>query len=387
GWVKWYGGSEWSRIFDFGRNNQDYFFFTPADSSSYPQCSITTDIAIYNQQLESPVAFPINQWTHFAVVMDGRQGILYLNGSAVAVNNSVNLLPSDIGATQCYLGKSQYSSDPYFYGLMDSIALNASPLTSAQLLAPIPTLTLPTNGTLFSGGLNLSYAGTATDYAGNPLPASAFTWTGTLNTNGSVTTAFGPVSGVTNGSYQIPTNGPYATNAFYTVNLTVTDTNGNQQIISMNVLPQLAQVTFATMPSGLQIGLDGQPVTGPSSSLEIAGMNHVVSASSPQNFDGTNYNFVLWSDGGAATHNFVAPFTNATLTASYLEPFLTETPGASGLNISWPSWAGKLAIYSTTNLAQPHWMPVTNAPVSSNGNLTITVPATNGNQFFRLQSN
>src|SRR3984957_3468013 len=50
GWVKWFGGSEWSRIFDFGQNNQDYFFLTPAAGSTLVQCSITTDIGIYNQQ-------------------------------------------------------------------------------------------------------------------------------------------------------------------------------------------------------------------------------------------------------------------------------------------------------------------------------------------------
>ena len=51
-----------------------------------------------------------DQWTQVAVVMDGRQGMLYLNGNAVAVNNSVDLLPSDIGATNC--GLAGASSPP-----------------------------------------------------------------------------------------------------------------------------------------------------------------------------------------------------------------------------------------------------------------------------------
>ncbi len=387
GWVKWAGASEWSRIFDFGQNDQDYFFLTPADGSNLPQCSITTDIGIYNQEIEGPSTFPVNQWTQFAVVMDGREGILYLNGAAVAVNNSVNLLPSDIGATQSYLGKSQYPADPYFSGLMDALSLNSSPLSRAQLVAPLPTITSPVNGTHFSGGSTLAFSGGATDYAGNALPAGSFSWSGQLNSNGIVTPAFGPLAGVTSGGYQISTNGPYLTNAFYTVNLTVTDTNGNQQSVSVNVPPAISQLTLATVPTGLQLVLDGSPVAGATSVAEVVGMNHLVSAPSPQNLSGTNYNFVLWSDGDAAAHDFLAPATNSTLTASFVEPTITAIAGSSGLSLFWPQWAGKMSVYGATNLSPPvAWTPVTNVAAVSNGFMTVTVPVTNSMQFYRLQT-
>jgi hypothetical protein len=70
GWVKWGGGGEWERIFNFGRNDQDYFFLTPSDSSNLVHYAITTDVSVYNQIMESPSAFPANQWTYVAVVMD-----------------------------------------------------------------------------------------------------------------------------------------------------------------------------------------------------------------------------------------------------------------------------------------------------------------------------
>jgi arabinan endo-1,5-alpha-L-arabinosidase len=386
GWVKWEGGGEWQRIFDFGQNDQDYFFLTPAGSSNHVHCSMTTDIGIYNQVIQSPSAFPVNQWTYVAVVMDGREGILYVNGSAVAVNNSVNLLPSDIGATQCYFGKSQYSADPYFYGMMDSVALNSSPLSLAQLVAPLPAIMLPTNGTLYSGGSTLTYAGSATDYSGEALPATSFTWLGQFYQAGLVTPAFGPVTGVASGSYQIPTNGASSTNAFYTVTLTVTDTNGYQQSVSTEVLPETASLTLATVPSGLEVTLDGQPLTGTTSLVEVVGMNHVIGAPSPQSLNSTNYNFVLWSDGGAATHNFVVPAASATLTASFVQPAITVTQAGNGFGLSWPQWAGGMELYTTTNLSAPAWTLVTNVPAGSNNVFTITVPATNFMQFYRLQS-
>ena len=387
GWVKWFGGSEWSRIFDFGQNNQDYFFLTPADGSNLVQCSITTDIGIYNQQIESPAMFPINQWTYFAVVMDGRQGILYLNGSAVAVNNSVNLLPSDIGATNCYFGRSQYPSDPYFYGRMDSLSLNSGALPINQLIAPISTITLPTNGTRFVGGASISFAGSATDFAGNQLPASAFSWSGALNTNGNASTVFGPLNGVTSGSYAISTNGPYSTNAFYGITLTVTDTNGNQQSVQATVPAQVELLTLTTVPAGLEVSLDSQLLTGPTALLEVAGMNHTVAAPSPQSLGSTNYGFVLWSDGGTVSHSRLMPASNLVLTASFVEPTLTATFGSSGLNLSWPGWGGSLGLYSATNLMTPvTWTPVTNNPVLSNGTLSVILQTPNAAEFYRLRS-
>jgi len=386
GWVKWYGGSQWERIFDFGQNDQDYFFLTPADSSNLAQCSITTDIPVYNQIIESPSAFPINKWTYVAVVMDGRQGILYLNGSAVAVNNSVNLLPSDIGVTQCYLGKSQYPTDPYFYGLMDFISLNSAPLTPAQLDAPLPTITTPANGTLFTGGSTLTYAGSATDYAGNTLAANAFAWSGVFYHDGLVTPAFGPVAGITNGNYQIPTNSTASTNSFYVVSLAVTDTNGNTQSASTEVLPATTLVTLATVPNGLSLTLDGQSATLGAAMPEIVGMNHVVSALSPQTLNFINFNFILWSDGGAATHNFVAPPAPATLTASYVQPALTAAFGGAGFALAWPQWAAEMKLYTTTNLAAPAWVLVTNTPGVSNSQFIVPLPSTNYMQFYRLQS-
>ena len=64
-------------------------------------------------------------WTHVAVVLDGRQGILYTNGQVAAVNNSINLLPSDVAGTNNFFGRSKFSADAYFNGQLDSVKLNS----------------------------------------------------------------------------------------------------------------------------------------------------------------------------------------------------------------------------------------------------------------------
>jgi hypothetical protein len=386
GWVKWNGGSSWQRIFDFGRSTSQFFFLTPSDGANLPQCAITPSATIYNQVIESPVAMPVGQWTHVAVVMDGREGILYLNGNAVAVNNSVNLLPSDIGSTNCNFGKSQFPADATFNGRLSALRLNSAVLPLTQIIAPLPVITLPATGSLFAGGSPINFAGTAADYSGAVLPASAFSWSGEFHSNGVSLAAFGPVSGVTNGAYLVPAIAATTTNIFYRVNLAVTDSRGYQQTVAADVAPQTSAWTFATVPAGLQIALDGAMLTTATSVVAVVGMNHLVTAPSPQNLSGTDYQFVVWSDGGAATHTISAPGTNSLLTASFLQPGIAIAAGAGTLNLSWPQWAGAMHLYVTTDLTPPiSWTPVDAAPVFANGLVNFQVPATNAGAFYRLQ--
>lgn len=155
GWLKWRGGNAWQRIFDFGRDTQHWFFLTPRDNLGTMQCAITADSPNYVRVIEAPVAYPLSQWNRFAVVLDGRQGILYLNGSAIAVNNSVNLLPSDVAPVNCWFGRSEFVADPYLNGLIDSFALNSTALSSDAVFAgPVPpTLRASVTG----GSINLSW--------------------------------------------------------------------------------------------------------------------------------------------------------------------------------------------------------------------------------------
>jgi hypothetical protein len=170
------------------------------------------------------------------------------------------------------------------------------------------------------------------------------------------------------------------------VSLTVTDTNGYTQSISTIVPPQTALLTLATVPGALNLTLDDQSLTNTSPIAEIVGQNHVISAPSPQSLDATNYNFVLWSDGGASTHDFIMPSTNTTLTASFVQPSINAMLTGSGFALSWPQWAAEMKLYTTTNLAASVWTLVTNATISTNNVITITLPTNNFMQFYRLQS-
>jgi hypothetical protein len=116
-------------------------------------------------------------------------------------------------------------------------------------------------------------------------------------------------------------------------------------------------------------------------------MSPVISAPASQMLGGTNYPFVLWSDGGAKSHSFVIPTTNATLAAVYIKPTLNSVFTSNTVSLSWPQWASPLTLASTTNLDDPGiWTPVAMQPVGSNGVLNVQLPMTNSETFFRLQS-
>ena len=67
-------------------------------------------------------------------------------------------------------------------------------------------------------------------------------------------------------------------------------------------------------------------------------------------------------------------------------PPLALVPTNRSVFLSWPGTATNYALQSTTNLAAPvQWAAVRNAVQSNSAGFSVTLPATNGMQFFRLQ--
>ncbi len=386
-WVKWRGGAPWQRVFDLGVDTECWFFFTPANGSGEIECNITSDGSEYTYSLQPHLPFPLNTWTHVAVSLSGREAVLFLNGNPVAINNGVDLIPADLQATKAWFGRSMFSADAYFNGQLDSITLNSRGLALDEILAPWPAILQPAAGTLYAGGNTIAFSGTAWDYAGVPLPAEKLTWRAEFYRDGQVERLSGPWPGITNGTFLVPTNDPPSTNVFYRVTLAATDSNAYSAFTSTDLLPRVSELTLDTVPSGLQVGFEGASAAAPARFSSVAGMVRTVSAPISQVLGGTNYDFALWSDGGAATHAIAIPPTNSTIFASYQFPELGYSVSGGELAILWPAWAGSLALHSATNLAPPiTWTPSGQVPVLSNGTLSVVVTNPAGTRFFRLQA-
>jgi hypothetical protein len=193
-WVKWGGGNTWQRIFDFGTGTSSYAMLTAKANSGRLRFEITPNGAAETRDLDSPNPLPTNVWTHVAVALDGRQAVMFVNGQAVAVNNSVNLLPSDVAGTANYLGRSQFPADSYFGGQMDSVQISSETLpiekitaSSIGLLHTASTLTLEwpawTNGLVLDSAASLGSGAAWTQVADGPAATNGINFLTLAPTN------------------------------------------------------------------------------------------------------------------------------------------------------------------------------------------------------------
>ena len=190
--------------------------------------------------------------------------------------------------------------------------------------SPTPTILSPSGGTLFRAGDHVAIAGNATDPEDGTLPASAFSWTVIFHHDSHVHPGIGPVNGVRNLTFDIPTTGhDFAGSTSYEIVLTVTDSSGLQQSTSVFIYPDKVNVSFDTVPSGLNVELDGITRTTPFVYDGLKGFHDTVNAPDQSN-GGVAYLFTSWSDGGARSHDFVVPNADTNLVATYRQT--TATP-------------------------------------------------------------
>jgi glucose/arabinose dehydrogenase/PKD repeat protein len=99
--------------------------------------------------------------------------------------------------------------------------------------------------------------------------------------------------------------------------LTVTDSGGLSDTTTLRLDPRTVDLTFQTNPPGLTLTAGQQNAVTPFTKTVIVGTRNTVSAPTPQSLSGSSLGFASWSDGGARSHEIVAPETAATYTATY----------------------------------------------------------------------
>ncbi|MDQ3002592.1 MAG: PQQ-dependent sugar dehydrogenase [Fibrobacterota bacterium] len=203
-----------------------------------------------------------------------------------------------------------------------AVTSNEATLTVINNQVPLADITTPAGGTLFQGGQVIHFSGNGTDPQDGILPATAFTWEAKLfHQDGSQHSHpfYGPVSGSQSGSFIIPTQGETSSNIWFRIYLTVKDTQGFTSFDSVDIHPRKAIVTLASAPGGLQLKLDGTPVTSPHTFTGVVGIQRSIEAVSPQTSGGKTWQFASWSNGGARVHTISTPELATTLTATFQE--------------------------------------------------------------------
>ncbi len=197
-----------------------------------------------------------------------------------------------------------------------SVTTAAATLTVTANLPPVASILAPVPGTTYRAGNTIQFSGTGSDPETGLLDASAMTWRVEFQHHEHNHPFLTELSGVSGGSFVIPAVGETSDDVWYRIYLTVTDPVGLKHTTFRDIFPVKAQVTLATVPPGLQLTLDGTPVTGPFGFVGVAGVLREISAGH-QVLGGVTYEFSGWSDGGNATHVIRTPPAATTLTANF----------------------------------------------------------------------
>jgi glucose/arabinose dehydrogenase len=184
--------------------------------------------------------------------------------------------------------------------------------------APTATITSPASSLRWKVGDAVSFSGGATDPQDGTLAAARLSWSLVLHHCFTLTNCHQhPLQswpGVASGSFTAPDH-EYPSHLELT--LTATDSGGLTDTDTVRLDPQTVDLTFQTGPTGLELTVGSATQATPFTRTVIVGSNNSVTAPTPQTLGGLSYDFQSWSDGGARTHNLVAPATATTYTATY----------------------------------------------------------------------
>ena len=124
----------WARIFDLGVGTSAYMFLAAMSGDGTLRYAITSGGAGAEQQINaSPL--PAGTWKHVAVTYGNGVGILYVDGTEAGRNDAMQVEPSWFGdeVNRNYIGKSQYSGDPYLQGMIDDFRLYGRTLSAGEI--------------------------------------------------------------------------------------------------------------------------------------------------------------------------------------------------------------------------------------------------------------
>lgn len=210
--------------------------------------------------------------------------------------------------------------------------------------APVATMAAPVAGATFRAGTTVSFNGSATDVEDGALAASRLTWWAELHHDTHSHPFLPPTVGA-GGTVAIPTRGETSDNIFYRFHLRATDSAGATHEVTRDIVPQKARLTITTVPAGLSLTLDGQPIAAPATITGVVGIERDLGAPATQDANGRRYQFTSWSDGGAATHTVSTPASDTTYTATYTDVGpVANTPPSVVLTAPPPDSSGTVGV-------------------------------------------
>ncbi len=196
---------------------------------------------------------------------------------------------------------------------------------SAGNSPPAPAIVQPAASLTFSVGQSITLQGQATDAQDGSLPGTALDWEVRLHHVDMDSPGTGhwhphaSASGTATASFTAPAPEDLGAAAlsFVEIRLTATDAGGLSTTITRTVQPKRTNVTFDTVPSGLQLTVNAETFTTPRTLVMWPGWVVEVEAPSDQSAGAAVRTFQSWAHGASRVHSLTAPASATTYTAHY----------------------------------------------------------------------
>jgi len=183
---------------------------------------------------------------------------------------------------------------------------------------PHAQIDAPTTALHWAVGDTVSFSGGGSDSQDGKLGAASMTWALVMRHCVTLDSCHShPIQsypGISEGTFVAPDH-DYP--SYLELRLTVTDSGGLSDTTTLRLDPRTVDLSFATDPLGLTLGVGQENVVTPFTKTVIVGSRNSVATPTPQTLGGTRLGFASWSDGGASSHEIVAPATATTYTATY----------------------------------------------------------------------
>ncbi len=200
---------------------------------------------------------------------------------------------------------------------------HAALIIQAGNTPPKASIQAPDDTQLFAGGEEVYFQGSVVDQEEGELDVSLYQWRAAI-IGGEVSPV--PISpdGAGGGSFIFPAE---LGEAFVELCLSALDSRGLKGASCIDLYPKTRMLRLLSEPPGLDLSFNGRNYTTPAEIVVQVGMQATVAAEREQ--DG--YQFVSWSDQGAASHLLVMPDRDMELSATYEVPSSGGGKGSAGI--------------------------------------------------------
>jgi glucose/arabinose dehydrogenase/chitodextrinase len=176
--------------------------------------------------------------------------------------------------------------------------------------APMATIAAPTSALKYADGDTIMLQGSGSDAQD---PSVALSWHVLLR-HGVHYHDYGSLNGSST-SFRIGRD--HDNDSYYEITLTATDSQGSTGTSTVSINPKTVNMRLASSPAGAPVVYTQTSAIAPLDRTTVPGFDTSISAAPTWTSGGRAYNFVSWSDGGAATHTVRVPSADVTLTARY----------------------------------------------------------------------